>query len=294
MPEAIAAALCHFYDRLYRFWEGAATQRRLAQCLLWVYLLTLACVELQRDGLFASWLPQLPHSYFSSIELAFTLILGIEILSLIFVLPASLSRSMGKQFEILTLILLRNAFKELPKFGEPVEVSLANLFQVGEIAASAAAALCVFLCLGVYRHLQRPQHFIHSESMRQSYILSKKLVALILFGIFATIGLVHLWAFVQGGHTSSGAGFFETIYTVLIFADIAMVLIAQRYMPCYFAVFRNSGFVIGTLLMRLAISAPPFLCSALAVFSALYILALTWGINRFSPIFLDEDAERKP
>ena len=137
MPGTMAPALCRLYDRLYRFWEDSATQRRLALCLLWIYLLTLVAVESQRQGIFPAWLPQPPHSHFWSIELAFTLILGMELLSLIFVLPASLSRTMGKQFEILTLILLRNAFKELPKFGEPVEIDLGNLFQIGEIAASA-------------------------------------------------------------------------------------------------------------------------------------------------------------
>ena len=294
MPGTLAPALCRLYDRLHRFWEGAATQRRLALCLLWIYLCTLAAVELARESLFPAWLPPPPHSYFSAIELAFTLILGIELLSLIFVLPASLSRSMGKQFEILTLILLRNAFKELPRFGEPVEISLANLFQVGEIAASAAAALCVFLCLGVYRHLQRPLHFIRNDDQRQGYVLSKKLVALILFGIFSGIALEHVWLFAQDKQAAGGAGFFETIYTVLIFADIAMVLIAQRYMPCYFAVFRNSGFVIGTLLMRLALSAPPYLCAGLAVFAALYVLALTWGINRFGSIFMEGDIQKRP
>lgn len=77
--------------------------------------------------------------------------------------------------------------------------------------------------------------------------------------------------------------FFETIYTVLIFADIAMVLIAQRYMPCYHAVFRNSGFVIGTLLMRLSLSAPPLWSPVIGLFAALFVLALTWGTNLFSP-----------
>ena len=56
-------------------------------------------------------------------------------------------------------------------------------------------------------------------------------------------------------HTGEDMRFFETIYTVLIFADIALVLISQRYMPSFHAVFRNSGFVIGTLMMRLALSA---------------------------------------
>ena len=287
MPGTMAPALCRLYDRLHHFWEGATTQRRLALCLLWIYLLTLAAVELKRQGLFPAWLPTPPHSHFWSIELAFTLILVMELLSLIFVLPASLSRSMGKQFEILTLILLRNAFKELPKFGEPVDIGMGNLFQIGEIAASAGAALFVFLCLGVYRHLQQGREFIHDPARRQGYVLSKKLVALILFGIFAAIGVEHAWAFLEGRPAPGGSGFFETIYTVLIFADIAMVLIAQRYMPSYFAVFRNSGFVIGTLLMRLALSAPPYLCAGLAVFAALYVLALTWGIERFSATFAE-------
>ncbi|MBD5417455.1 MAG: hypothetical protein HDR50_07310 [Desulfovibrio sp.] len=292
MPGTLAPSLCRLYDRLYHFWEGTATQRRLALGLLWIYLLTLGAVELGRQGLFPAWLPAPPASHFWSIELAFTLILVMELLSLIFVLPASLSRSMGKQFEILTLILLRNAFKELPQFGEPVEIGMGNLFQVGEIAASAGAALLVFLCLGVYRHLQQGRNYIRDESRREGYVLSKKLVALILFGIFAAIGVEHVWAFLAGRPAPGGSGFFETIYTVLIFADIAMVLIAQRYMPSYFAVFRNSGFVIGTLLMRLSLSAPPYLCAGLAVFAALYVLALTWGIDRFGATFAEEASGR--
>lgn len=62
-----------------------------------------------------------------------------------------------------------------------------------------------------------------------------------------------------------------------------MVLIAQRYMPCYYAVFRNSGFVAGTLLMRLSLSAPPLLCSATAVFAAFFVLGLNFGANYFAP-----------
>ncbi|MDE7240580.1 hypothetical protein [Desulfovibrio sp.] len=292
MPGTLAPSLCLLYARLHPFWEGAATQRRLAFGLLWIYLLTLAAVELRRQGLFPAWLPQPPTSHFWSIELAFTLILVMELLSLIFVLPASLSRSMGKQFEILTLILLRNAFKELPKFGEPVDIGMGDLFQIGEIAASAGGALLVFLCLGIYRHLRQGRAYIHDDSRRQGYVLSKKLVALILFGIFAGIGVEHVWAFLHGRPAPGGSGFFETIYTVLIFADIAMVLIAQRYMPSYFAVFRNSGFVIGTLLMRLSLSAPPYLCAGLAVFAALYVLALTWGIERFSATFAEDARAR--
>ncbi len=212
--------------------------------------------------------------------MAFTLILAMEVISLIFVIPSSLSQSMGKQFEILTLILLRNAFKELAALQEPVHIGFDNIQSVVEIGVSAAGALCVFLCLGLYRRIARRQRFIQSPDMRMRYVMSKKLLALSLFVIFFSFGVYDLTMHL---HTGKEQHFFETIYTVLIFADIAMVLIAQRYMPSYHAVFRNSGFVIGTLLMRLSLSAPPLWSPLIGLFAALFVLALTWGTNFFSP-----------
>lgn len=275
----MVTAITAFYDRLQRFWEKASTERGFGMILLWLYLLTLGAVELTRMGLFPDWLPPVPPTHFFSIQLAFTLILVLEVISLIFILPNSLSRSMGKQLEILTLILLRNAFKELSLLPEPVSVTMENLPSVIDIAVSGAGAICVFLCLGFYRQNVVHQPFLKNAQLLAGYVHSKKLLALALLLIFAWLGCRDAWLVLDGQTTD----FFETIYTVLIFADIAMVLIAQRYMPCYYAVFRNSGFVIGTLMMRLALSAPPLLCSALAVFSGLYVLALTWGTNRFMP-----------
>ena len=272
--------LTDILDWLHHFWERPSTQRRIALFLLWFYLAALAGVELKRLGLDPLWLPQPPESHFYAIHLAFTLILAMEVMSLIFVIPSSLSQSMGKQFEILTLILLRNAFKELAALPEPVYVNIDNIWRVAEIGVSGAGALCVFLCLGMYRRIARRQRFIQNADMRMRYVMSKKLLALALFVIFFAIGMHDLVLHLQTGKDQH---FFETIYTVLIFADIAMVLIAQRYMPFYHAVFRNSGFVIGTLLMRLSLSAPPLWSPAIGLFAALFVLALTWGTNHFSP-----------
>ena len=272
--------LTDILDWLHHFWERPSTQRRIALFLLWFYLAALAGVELKRLGLYPLWLPQPPESQFYAIHLAFTLILAMEVMSLIFVIPSSLSQSMGKQFEILTLILLRNAFKELAALPEPVYVNIDNIWRVAEIGVSGAGALCVFLCLGMYRRIARRQRFIQNADMRMRYVMSKKLLALALFVIFFAIGMHDLVLHLQTGKDQH---FFETIYTVLIFADIAMVLIAQRYMPFYHAVFRNSGFVIGTLLMRLSLSAPPLWSPAIGLFAALFVLALTWGTNHFSP-----------
>lgn len=97
-----------------------------------------------------------------------------EVMSLIFVIPSSLSQSMGKQFEILTLILLRNAFKELAALPEPVYVNIDNIWRVAEIGVSGAGALCVFLCLGMYRRIARRQRFIQNADMRMRYVMKQK------------------------------------------------------------------------------------------------------------------------
>ena len=270
------------FDWVQHSWERAATQRRVAFFILWVYLLALLGVELNRHGILPPWLATVsPRNHFYAIHLAFTLILVLEVMGLILVIPSSLSQSMGKQFEILTLILLRNAFKELAHLPEPVSVAN-DMLPVLYIAISGAGALMVYLCLGLYKRIARRQmHFISSPNLRMRYVMSKKLLALVLFIIFMGVAVRDVIFFVT---TGSDQSFFETLYTILIFSDITMVLIAQRYMPAFHAVFRNSGFVIGTLLMRLALSASPLWSPVIGLFAAVFVLALTWGTNYFTPL----------
>ena len=60
-------------------------------------------------------------------------------------------------------------------------------------------------------------------------------------------------------------------------------IISQRFMPDFHAVFRNSGFVIGTLIMRLSLSAPWPWNIASSIFAAVFVLALTWATTYFGP-----------
>ena len=238
--------LTDIFDWLHHNWERTHVQRKVALVIFWIYVAALCCVELKRQGMLPPALAQLtPHSHFSAIQLAFTLILGLEVMSLIFIISTSFSRSVGKQFEILALILLRNAFKELAHLPEPVSIA-GNLDPVIHIAVTALGALGIFVALGIYGKLASSYAYIQSPEMRMRFVISKKLLSLTLFVIFLGIGIRDAWIHI---HTGEDMRFFETIYTVLIFADIALVLISQRYMPSFHAVFRNSGFVIGTLMM---------------------------------------------
>ena len=54
---------------------------------------------------------------FFSIEIVFTLLLIVELFGLIFILPQSVAKSVSKQFELLSLIFLRDGFKEFSHIG---------------------------------------------------------------------------------------------------------------------------------------------------------------------------------
>lgn len=273
--------LTDLYDMLHHWWEHPRMQRKVALCILAIYLLAMVGIELNRRGLLPPEVAALtPTSHFHAISLAFTFILGLEIMGLILTISCSLSRSLGKQLEILALILLRDAFKVLSVLPEPVNLA-DNPEPIVHIAAAGTTALAIFVCIGIYGKLRfRHQNYITNSEERMRYVMSKKLMALALFCVFFGFALRDGWLFLAYGVESR---FFETIYTVLIFSDIALVLIAQRFMPTFHAVFRNSGFVIGTLIMRLSLSVSwPWNCAA-SVFAALYVLALTWATQYFAP-----------
>ena len=106
--------LTNIFDCIHHFWEHPRTQKILAVLILLTYLLALAGIEANREGLLPEWMARLtPTSHFQAIQLAFTLILGMELMELILSISGSLSKSLGKQFEVMALILLRDAFKQL-------------------------------------------------------------------------------------------------------------------------------------------------------------------------------------
>ncbi|MBL3581559.1 hypothetical protein [Oleidesulfovibrio alaskensis] len=269
----------NLFDILHHFWEHPRTERYVAHTLIIIFLLSIATIEMNRHGLLPPRMAALtPTNHFHAVNLAFTMLLVLEVMSLIFVLSTSVTKSLGKQLEILTLILLRNAFKSLSQMHEPISV-LQDTEALLHVAASGTAALSIFVILGVYYRVQRFQGYLKDPTERMRYVLSKKILALVLFVAFVSIGLYDALDFlIYGTHHD----FFITFYTVLIFADILLVLITQRFMPNFHAVFRNSGFVIATLFMRVALSAPPFYAAGIGVGAALFALAVAYATSVFS------------
>ncbi|MUM78705.1 hypothetical protein GKC30_13775 [Pseudodesulfovibrio sp. F-1] len=269
----------YIFDPLHHFWEKDSTQRTVGGALIVIFVLALITIELNRQGLLSGHLAQLtPTSHYMAINLAFTLVLVLEVISLIFTLPCSISKSVGKQFEILALILLRSAFKGLAEFPEPLTI-VGYEKELLVILADGGGAVVIFALLGVYRMLrQRMQETGMAGPTLFRFVAAKKLVALCILAIFIGMAVQNCLLMASGRMPHA---FFEKFYTVLIFSDIMLVLIAQRFLPEFRAVFRNSGFALATLLIRVALTAPPYNNVLIGIGAAVFACALTLVYNTF-------------
>ncbi|MEM9952197.1 MAG: hypothetical protein AAF846_11380 [Chloroflexota bacterium] len=268
----------HIVDELEHFWEEVFMKRVAGLWLVFIYLAMIIVVEVNRQGLFPFLFPeQFPDSHFFAVEVAFTLLLLTEVVSLIFALTTSFSKSIGIQFELLSLILIREVFKQFTYFAEPLEWEPISSI-MPNMMVDAVAALGIFLILQVYYRIQKQYSFIREDTDQENFINSKKLIALSLLLIFVGVGLLDMWRFVTGGETYP---FFETFFTILIFADVMMVLLSMHYGNSYAVTFRNFAYALVTVFIRISLVAPPPINGAIGIGAMLFALAVSFIYNTY-------------
>jgi hypothetical protein len=274
---AASPAFVRLFDALERGWESPRAKRAVGTLLVGCFAASLVLIELQRLGVLPDGLRgRIPVRHFYAVDTAFTLLLLLEVVSLIFSLSHSFSDSLGKQFEIFSLILLRETFHGFKEFGEPIawENVRAGLLPM---ASDAAGALLVFFLLGAFYRAQRHRPITTDSAEQSDFVATKKGIGLLLLAALLVIGAVDAHRYFAGLETFS---IFAGFYTVLIFSDVLIVLVSLRYSTTYAVFFRNSGFTVATVFIRLALSAPPPWNAALGVGSALFALGLTWAYNK--------------
>jgi hypothetical protein len=271
------------FDAFESWWESAEARRIVAYVLIGGFLVSLFVIEANRQG----WLPDsltgtLSTNHFVAIDIAFTLFLVVEIVGLVVGLATSVAKTAGKQFEVFSLILLRQSFKELSKFNEePIQWTFeAGREAVQYVVVDATGALLIFVSLGFFYTLQKHQPITQTDVEQRYFVAQKKLVSNVL--LFVLIGL-SVYAVVAPFVAEDVLPFFNTFYTVLIFSDVLIVLISLRYSATYHVVFRNSGYAAATVMIRLALAGPRYLGAALGVAAALFNLGVAAAYNYVTP-----------
>lgn len=263
------------YDLAEEFWHQKS-RRLQANFLVITFFSSLILIELSRHEI----IPQnwaIPKNHFYAVKLVFDVLLLLEVVGLVFSQAESIANTMGKQLEIFSLILLRQSFKEFVNFAEPIEWEYINRSLI-PILSDGFGALLMFGAVTLFYHIQKHRRITENANEQASFVLAKKLLALTLLQTFMLIAIYDLWLLLNKGRVFK---LFEVFYTILVFNDILLMLISLRYNSSYGVVFRNSGFALATVLMRLALTAPPIVNVGLGLAAAAMSIGLTLVYNKF-------------
>ena len=229
------------------------------------FMLHLGLIFLKAQGIifFSPLYPELFNDPISAIYTPFSLILIYEIYLLLFYLPRSFTSCVSKQFEIISLIVIRKIFKDIPQMdlAENWMSSSHNL----ELIVDLLGFLILFLLIFLFnRSKQRLPKQAVENSRLQKFIASKKIVSVMLFGVlgvmlFSTLSQWIYDVFNQQNILNLDSLFFNQFFTLLILADVVILLISFRYTEEYSKLIRNTGFIIATILIRLSFSAESYL-----------------------------------
>ncbi len=231
------------------------------------YLIHLSLIFLGDQG-FLSLDSNFLTNPIAAIYTPFSFILVYEVYLLIFFLPKSISYYIGKQYEIITLIVIRRIFKDLSK----IELS-SNWFEIKsdlqftyDVATSLALFFLIYLFyrnIGV-RNLTTASNLIDLEENVQRFVTLKRGIAILLVPILIFLASYTLFKWILAIFNKNLNGitafndinniFFDEFFTVLIIVDVLLLLASFFYSDKFPTIIRNSGFVISTILLKISFS----------------------------------------
>lgn len=196
----------------------------------------------------------------SAVYTPFSFILIYEVYLLIYYLPRSFAISIGKQFEIISLILIRRVFKDISKINVQSEV----LFQIENLALlyDILGILVLFTLIFVYRYFLIKRK-VHKTSVSLTKFRGyKKLLCLLLVPIFIglasvsfvkwSIDIYHILISGQQKLMDFNTVFYHEFFDILIIVDVLILVASLKFTDRYSLIIRNTGFVITTVLLRVS------------------------------------------
>lgn len=201
----------------------------------------------------------------AAIYTPFSFILIYAVYLLLYYFPKSTSIYIGKQYEIIALIVIRRIFKDLSN----LEVSL-NWFSIKNdllfTSDLLAIVLLFFLIYSYYQLVKKSKTekttLITPEISR--FISLKKTMATCLVPVFLVLSIYSLghWFYESFFSFSKivtdikdiNKIFFDDFFTVLILVDVLLLLFSFLHSDKFNIVIRNSGFIISTILIKLSFS----------------------------------------
>jgi hypothetical protein len=231
----------------------------------------------------------------SAIYTPFSFILIYEVYLLLYYLPKSTAIYIGKQYEIIALIVIRRIFKDLSH----IEFSSKWFAIKNDIlfTSDLVAILIMFFLIFIYYKLVKEGSKNENQTIKPEivkFIHLKKTVATCLVPVFLILSVYSLGHWFYESFFSLGKIvtdikdinkiFFDDFFTILILVDVLLLLFSFLHSDKFNRVIRNSGFIISTILIKLSFSTEGLLNIVLIVIAILFGVILLKIHNLFDKI----------
>ncbi len=292
-------ALKHKFEVLFEKFLSEKTKKRSEQVILTIaiasFIIHLLIIFLVDFGFISlNTESDLLTNPISAIYTPFSFILVYEVYLLIHYLPKSITTYVSKQYEIITLIIIRRLFKDLSNLSFS-----ADWFKIKDdlqFTYDLIASVLMFFLIYQF-HLQNKRRYriavtneLQNEGIRK-FIRVKKILATTLVPLLILVALYSLFnwslsiidpsANVLDSFTDINNIFFEQFFTILIISDVILLLYSLFHTDEFHKVIRNSGFIISTILIRLSFSVSGLLNTILIVSAIVFGLLILLIHNKF-------------
>jgi hypothetical protein len=299
MSARVLEQLTGLHDRIFSDANRAALKRLIIKLSIAGFAIHLALIFLSRSLPYPPLLLRdLGQNYLSAISTPFNFVLFYEVLTLIAALAVSTTRSIANQFEIVSLIFIRDVFKDIADASGAS--GLGGIFQGGSVPHEMVpvfldmwAALAMFLLAAVFQYVAM-QRVLPSETPERSrrlklFIAQKKVVAIGLAVLLLGMAAYHFGLFVVGAYqfVQTGAGspmepvttFYNDLFTVMILTDVLLLILSLVISGRYEMVFRNAAFVVSVILLRFSLTEHAPYGVGLALLSMLFGILTLLAFN---------------
>lgn len=218
----------------------------------------------------------------AAIYTPFSFILVYEVFLVVYYLPRSISQYIRKQYEIITLIIVRRIFKDIANL--EISTDWFNQKYDLQLTYDLISTLVLFFIIYLYTYYNTRNKSLnikkHKIENLDVFVKRKKTIALLLLPVlmFLAFSSLFRWIYIELINVDQvffsiqdvNELFFNEFFTVLIMADVLLLLISLYKTDKFHEIFRNSGFIISTILIRLSFTTDGLMNNILIVSSVVY------------------------
>jgi len=194
----------------------------------------------------------------SALYTPFSFILIYEAFLLIYYIPRSFTTAVGKQYEIISLIVIRKIFKDIPLID--LNANWIENVNNQQLIFDLLGVLIIFFLIYLFKKTKENLPVKSATGKLDRFIASKKFLSIILLPILLIISTISFYNWFNGVFVNDlfdqnlNYLFFNEFFTILILADVFILLLSFQYTERYSQLIRNTGFIISTILLRLSFS----------------------------------------